>query len=216
MDDSLNFLVIDDHTMVRKGLALSLQSLGDQISISEAGTCEETFSYLTGQVNYDLIVLAIGLPDMDGIQCLKKIKELKPLSPVVISSASDTVYDIQQSLEHGASGFIHKSEGQGILLNAIRLILSGGSYFPTSLLSSSTTPFEKQITDITQLSLTPRQHQVLKHITQGQPNKIIADFLGCTESTIRVHATAIFKALGVNNRTEAAIIGKKLGLTETK
>jgi DNA-binding NarL/FixJ family response regulator len=209
MDESLKFLIVDEHTLFRKGLALSLSSLGDNISFTEAKNCQEALNSLE-QSRFDLIMLDNDLPDMSGFQCLKIIKDRNAQSPVIINSASYLLSDFKQYQEFGASGFIHKSEVEDNLLCAVRLILSGGSYFPTSLLSSDSESVEKEVSSIELLSLTPRQHQVLEYITLGYTNKLIAYKLGCTESTIRVHATAIFKVLKVKNRTEAAIMGRKL------
>jgi DNA-binding NarL/FixJ family response regulator len=127
---------------------------------------------------------------------------------VVILSASNLRSDVQRALDIGAVGFIHKDITAAVILNAIRMILSGGIYVPPNLMNS---PQENNSKKIIQ-ALTPRQRQVLIRLAAGDSNKVIAAEMGLSEATVKMHITAIFKHLGVSNRTQAALEAEKLDL----
>jgi DNA-binding NarL/FixJ family response regulator len=214
MDDELRILIIDDHSLVRAGTKLALQNLNKEIIAYEAESFSEAMIVLSKQTDLDLVLLDINLPDKSGFLILQYIKKSLSLVPTVIISASDNSSDIYTAIENGARGFIHKSEDEEIMINALKLVLSGGKYIPPTLISGIKTQKNINQSDPSEISLTPRQQQVLTLISQGKPNKMIADHLGCTESTVRVHVTAIFKALGVSNRTEAAARARNNALFE--
>ncbi len=214
MDGVLRILIVDDHSLVRAGTKLALQNLSKKIIIYEAESYSDAMNILSSQSDLDLVLLDINLPDKNGFLILQYIKQSLSLVPVIIVSASDNSSDIFHAMENGACGFIHKSEDEEIMINAIKLVLSGGKYIPPALISGIKTQKNLNQVNPVDVSLTPRQQQVLLLVGQGKPNKMIAEYLGCTESTVRVHITAIFKALGVGNRTEAAAKARKNGLLE--
>ncbi len=215
MEDVLRILIIDDHSLVRAGTKLALQNLNAKIIAYEAESYSDAMIILSSHSDLDLVLLDINLPDKNGFQILSYIKKSLSLLPVVIISASDNSSDIFHAMENGACGFIHKSEDEEIMINALNLVLSGGKYIPPALISGIKTQDHVNKTNPDDdSSLTPRQQQVLLLMSQGKTNKMISDHLGCTESTVRVHVTAIFKALGVSNRTEAAAMARNNALIE--
>lgn len=214
MDDVLRILIVDDHSLVRAGTKLALQNLNKELITYEAESYADAMIILSEQTDFDLVLLDISLPDKNGFLILQYITKSLPLVPIVIISASDNSSDIYHAMENGACGFIHKSEGEEIMINVLKLVLAGGKYIPPALISGIKTQKHLNHNNPHEISLTPRQQQVLSLICQGRPNKMIAQHIGCTESTVRVHVTAIFKVLGVSNRTEAAAIARNNSLLE--
>jgi DNA-binding NarL/FixJ family response regulator len=159
--------------------------------------------------------LDLNLPGMDGLHGLARLREASPATPVAILSATDDREHVHQALALGAAGYIPKSAGSDVILNAIRLVLAGGVYLPVSLVQpDSAEPSEIELNGSSDVShgLTPRQHEVLELLTQGLSNKQIARRLGVAENTVRVHVAAILRLLGASNRTEAGYRALRLGL----
>lgn len=206
----MNILIIDDHPLFREGLSHILDKLEEDIIISEASNYETALTRISSMPEIDLVFLDLNLPGKDGFDVLNVIRQQYSALPVVILSASNRRSDIQLCLESGARGFIPKETNSAIILNAIQLILSGGIYTPQCLLQNE--HFGSLDSDSTHTGLTPRQKEVLALLSSGHSNKYIAEELQLAESTIKVHITCIFKALGVNNRTQAVLAAKKNNL----
>lgn len=205
----MNILVIDDHALFRTGLRQLLTSLSDEVSIIEAGSCQEAFGLVDDRL--DLILLDLSLPDMDGFEAMDKLAELAPTTPLAIISASEDSWDIKRAMEEGAMGYISKTEDEKVILSAIHLILSGGIYVPPSYLNiSQPTPHKKQhsLAD----RLTPRQRDVLKLLSKGKSNKEIARSLDLSETTVKTHVSALLKTCEAHNRSELIVIAQRLGI----
>jgi DNA-binding NarL/FixJ family response regulator len=129
---------------------------------------------------------------------------------VVVLSASEQPDIVMRALDAGAMGFIPKTSSNEVLLGTLRLVLSGGVYLPAEVLRRS--PIQASAASYRDLGLTQRQAQVLALVVQGKPNKIICRELALAEGTVKIHVTAILKALDVTNRTQAVIAVGKLGL----
>jgi DNA-binding NarL/FixJ family response regulator len=134
---------------------------------------------------------------------------------VIVLSSSEEPRDARRALAQGALGYVSKSASQHTLISAIKLVLQGEIYVPPLILnetggSGHAAPFSRNAD--TGPPLTPRQIEVLRRLSEGQPNKIIARELGLSERTVKAHITAIFKALNVVNRTQAAAVGRHAGL----
>jgi len=205
-------LIIDDHSLVRDGMRLLLEGLDPTVSVFEAGSCEEGLEQLGSVESLELVLLDLSLPGTSGLGCIARIREQFPDTPIIIFSASEKSSDARAVLDAGVEGYIPKAASGEVVLSAIRLVLSGGTYFPTSMVLAEQQEDELSAVVEKPVQLTPRQLDVLKLLAQGKPNKLIADALDMAESTVRVHATAIFKALEVTNRTEAAYAAVRLGL----
>jgi len=207
----MKFFLIDDHDIVRVGLKLALQELDSSIEFMEARDGKEARQVLTSEPDFDLILIDLFLPDTTGLELLEYIGSQWPDIPVAIISASDEVSDMRRVLDYGASGFIPKTTTTKILLKAVSLILSGGTYIPEHFLNASyqdkNEQSEKNIEELKTL-LTKRQIEVLKLIATGQSNKIIAQILKLSENTVKIHVAAIFKILKVKNRTSAVLVAQ--------
>lgn len=207
----LKILIADDHELFLDGLRLALSDLDEDMNINMVHNHRELQEKADGQTPYDLILTDLAMPGLAWHESLRLLKEHNPETPIVILSA---VYDreiVLQAVDIGASGFIPKTSSNKIILSALHLVLSGGLYLPSELLNP--TPAESAGGEAKGL-LTPRQLDVLRLMGQGKPNKIIARELDLSEGTVKLHVTAILKALNVINRTGAVVAGRNLGLID--
>jgi DNA-binding NarL/FixJ family response regulator len=215
----LKVLVVDDHPLIREALRQVLRALSKNIELLEAGSATEALAAADKCDGLDLILLDLTLPGRDGYEVLRELRERYPAYPVVVLSASDQSEVVMRALDAGAMGFIPKTSSNEVLLGALRLVLSGGVYLPAEVLRHSPAPVlvsrsaaAAAGTGYRDLGLTERQAQVLALVVQGKPNKIICRELNLAEGTVKIHVTAILKALGVTNRTQAVIAVGRLGL----
>jgi len=209
----VNILLVDDHPLFLGGISAILQRLEDGVNILTSGSCEEALELIGQNKNIDLILLDLNLPGISGADGIKEIRRLLPATPLAVLSAAEERDKIMRVIEEGANGFIPKSSSADIIINAVRLIMSGGVFLPMAILDSVNTKSERNNKG-QQHNLTPRQLDVLKLLSEGQPNKVIANQLGMAENTVRIHVSAILKALDVSNRTEAGAVARRLGLIE--
>lgn len=215
----MKVLVVDDHPLIREALRQVLRALAKNIELLEAGSAAEALAAADKCDGLDLILLDLTLPGRDGYEVLRELRERYPSYPVVVLSASDQSEVVMRALDAGAMGFIPKTSSNEVLLGALRLVLSGGVYLPAEVLRHSPAPVlisssaaAAAGTGYRDLGLTERQAQVLALVVQGKPNKIICRELNLAEGTVKIHVTAILKALGVANRTQAVIAVGRLGL----
>ncbi len=202
----MKILLVDDHILFRDGLKLVLKQLGDDVDISECGTCTEAYKIIRENEGFDLILLDVDLPVISGMEGLKDFRELDPGAPIVFLSGSEDRNLIKKALEQGVMGYIPKTLSSEIMIQALQLILKGGRYVPDNILNAANG--QKQ----TKIALTARQNEILQLISQGKANKEIARTLGIADNTVRVHISAIFQILNVTNRTEAAFAALQEGL----
>lgn len=233
----MRILIADDHELFRDGLRLVLQELGPDVQVLEAPTFDAALDAVLTPPGVDVLLLDLVMPGTAWNDGLRQLKEKAPAVPVVILSASDDRRLVLESVRLGASGFIPKTSSSRVMLSALRLVLSGGVYLPPTLLDESG---EANTQDPTALlssahglnaadsaaeparqadlppdvsPLTPRQREVLALLGQGKSNKEIARILDLSEGTVKLHVTAILKALNVSNRTGAVVAASRLGLT---
>lgn len=202
----MRILVVDDHPLFRSGIAGVIAELAAAVETTEASSCEKALGLLAAGREFALILLDLNLPGMDGMTGLARLRDAAPATPVVVLSATEDSRKIKQAIAAGAKGYVPKSAGRDILLNALRLVLSGGVYLPINIMESpapAATAAEQ---------LTPRQREVLQWLVRGKSNKEIADLLGMAENTVRVHVAAIFRYLDVKNRTQAGYAATRRGL----
>lgn len=201
----MHVLLIDDHPLFRSGIGAVVDELCAGARTTEASSCEEALVLIAAGAEFGLILLDLNLPAMDGMTGLTRLRDATPATPVVVLSASEDVRKIKHALNAGAKGYIPKSAGRELILNALRLVLAGGIYVPVNLISPQPAAADDG-------QLTPRQRDVLRWLVRGKSNKEIADVLGMAENTVRVHVAAILRYLGVRNRTEAGFAATRRGL----
>ncbi|MDP9195975.1 MAG: response regulator transcription factor [Pseudomonadota bacterium] len=218
----MKILIGDDHLLFREGLRRLLETLGPDITFREAGTFGEMQEEARSGTHFDLALMDLQMPGWPGFQGVAEIKKSLGKAPLIVVSASETREHIRLALEAGASGYIPKSSSVKVMLGAVNLVFSGGVYVPSvalqdqegggqGMLSAGPAAAESDGMEL----LTPRQRDVLRCLKEGKSNKQIAYELNLSEGTVKIHATAIFRTLGVRNRTQAVIAASEMGRRET-
>jgi DNA-binding NarL/FixJ family response regulator len=222
----LKFLIADDHHLIREGLKNALQGPYHDLLVIEAKDGGQVLEMVEANPDLNLILLDYFMPGTDGYGLIGTLCDCYPAIPVVIFSASEDPVLMHKVFDRGCVGFIPKVTNQDVIISAIQLVLSGGTYIPPELMDpgNSVNQEEKKKTGslIGSFSLpesahvfsklTQRQQDVLRLLAKGETNKNISRHLNVSENTVKVHVTAILKALGVSNRTQAVIISQKLDL----
>ena len=214
----LKLLVIEDHALVREGLVRLLAQLGDGVVMRERADFESALTVLESEDEFDLILLDLALPGVDGFVGLDILRRRFPTVPVVVVSAFDDPPTVRRVMHLGASGFIPKSFSGQEVLDAVRRVLAGDLFHPTGTHSGArldnAIPLPPSGAGISpgELGLTDRQTQVLALMVRGHSNRDIAERLGLSEGTVKIHVTAIFKALGVGSRTQALVAVTRYGI----
>ena len=210
----MKILIVDDHALFREGLRYVLSELDDNVQVLESPTFEQATRYISDNPDLDLLLLDLNIPGEDGFVTLNLLSKKYPALPTVILSASNQRSDIQRALDAGAAGYIQKDTTSKVVLNALRLVFSGGIYVPPEMVQQDLT---QKTDDVAKsASLTPRQIDVLALLARGYSNKEIATEINVTAATVKMHITSIFRSLGVSNRTQAAMVAEKLGLDGLK
>jgi DNA-binding NarL/FixJ family response regulator len=215
----MKILIVDEHPMLQDGLELLLRQLDPGVEVARARNLKGL--ELDQDAMPDLILCDIAASDEtveEGMAALDALHGRIPDIPLIVISATRDRTVISGALEAGARGYILKTYGGDLILSAIRLVLSGGVYVPPELFETITGgPAEDASSPILRSGkpkLTPRQHDVLILLARGCSNRDIARTLGVAEGTIKIHVAAIFKALNVSNRTQAAIEAARFGLLD--
>lgn len=201
----MKLLVIDDHPVVRDGLGAVLRQLEGGTEVLEAGDGDSglALAALHGDLRCVLVDLRMG--GLAGLPTLSRLRALRPGLPVLVVSASEDPADVRRAMAAGASGYVPKSAGRSTLLAAVRLVLAGERYVPPLLLQ------EDVPSPASLAGLTPRQQEVLGLLCQGHANREIGRALDMHEKTVKAHVGAIFKVLGVVNRTQAVEAARAAG-----
>lgn len=207
----MKILIADDHDLFREGLRHILERMRDDLTVLEAADFTQATAAVEQDSDIGIVLMDLSMPGEDWADALTRLRELRPEIRVIILSASDDRRQILYALSLGAAGFVSKTSSSRVMISAIQLVLAGGVYLPTALLQqgddaggggaqrSGAAAF-----------LTPRQREVLALLGKGQSNKEIARVLHLAEGTVKLHVTAILKALGVNNRTRAVVAAAQL------
>jgi DNA-binding NarL/FixJ family response regulator len=215
----MKILVIDDHVLIREALHGVLRELKADVAVDEAATSRQALDKIRSVADYELILLDLSLPDVDGFELMSIIAEHHGPLPIVVLSASNDRDTVVRAMELGAVGFIPKAAPREVMVSAFNLIFAGGIYIPPEILGrgpSVTRPAaslpETKAVSAAELGLTERQMEVLALMMHGKSNKAICRELDLAEPTVKNHVTAILKALKATNRTEAVIAAGARGL----
>ena len=213
----LKLLVVEDHALVREGLVRLLAQIEPGATVMESADFESALAILDGDEEFDLLLLDLALPGIDGFAGLDILRRRYPAMPVAVVSAFDDTPTITRVMNLGASGFIPKAFSGEALLSAVREVLAGNIFRPSGLQGSrldDATPVPPNKISIRpeEVGLTDRQAQVLALMVRGLSNRDIAEQLELSEGTVKIHATAVFKALGVNSRTQALVAVARYGI----
>lgn len=213
----LNILLADDHELMRLAMRRALQPLARQISWVEAADAAQVDAELARGVDFDLALVDLHMPGTAGTSTIARWRREHPALPLVILSATEDPGLVRELIALGVSGFVPKSDAASVMLQAIRLILAGGTYAPLRFLSETSSADKATAEAASAASgLTGRQIEVLRLLARGLPNKAIARELGLAEATVKVHLLAIFRVLQARNRTEAVVAAQRqVGLIST-
>jgi two-component system, NarL family, nitrate/nitrite response regulator NarL len=212
---SMKLLIVDDHPVVRDGLAALLRQLAPEVTVLMAEDGSRGLGVVDAHPDLDLVVLDLAMPGSDGFAVLDEFGRLQPQLPVVVLSSSEDPRDVRRALAFGALGYIPKSAPPRTILAAVQFVLAGNVYVPTLLAQNPASARDEAGNDSAgrhAVSLTSRQIDVLRLLRQGRSNKEIGRTLGLSEKTVKVHVTALLKALNVANRIQAAAMADKVGL----
>ncbi|NTS76946.1 response regulator transcription factor [Catenovulum sp. SM1970] len=207
------FLIADDHPLFREALTGALEKTFDDLAIQESENLEKTLSLLEQDDDLDLVLLDLHMPGSGDFYGLIRVRDLYPQLPVAVISGSDDAEIVSKVMGFGALGFISKASSSKQIAEAIEQILEGDTYVPEHLIDQIENLSEEDQALASKISeLTPQQYKVLTFVHQGYLNKQIAFELNISEATVKAHMTAIFRKLGVTNRTQAVLIAEKLQL----
>lgn len=211
----MKILICDDHAIFRAGVRTVLEDLGVDADLADVGDAETAMAVVDSG-GIDLVLLDLELPGIGGWEALRRMRTEHSDVPVVIISASENPEDVRRALAGGASGYIPKTQAPAVLRSALELVISGNVYVPPQVLPSDGVRARRRGERYREgaARLTPRQHEVLQHMSRGLTNREIARVLGVAEATVKAHLGAIFDALDVSNRTEAALVMRELGLED--
>lgn len=216
----MHVLIADDHRLVIEGVKLKMAELAETVDFTVAMTAQELMNVLAkADVDYSLALLDLSIPGANGLSHIEQVRNEHPSLPVVVLSGSEDADLMRRLLDLGVLGFIPKAYSPDVMLSAVRLVLSGGVYIPPMMLGQVSAAVPAAVTpavaspesiDSLRRILTERQVDVLRLLSQGKPNKLIARDLGISEGTVKIHLAAIYRALNVRNRTEAVVASRKL------
>ena len=200
----VRLMIVDDHPVVRVGLASVLSTQPDIDVVGSASSGPEALALLE-TITPDLILMDLRMPGMTGLEAIRAIN-LRPEPPrILVLTSFDTDEDIYQAVGAGAQGYVLKDAPQDRLLEAIHLVHARKRYFPADIAARLTERMARS-------NLTPREHQVLQLVAKGLTNKEIGRAFGISDNTARNHVNSIIEKLEVSDRTEAATIAMRQGL----
>lgn len=217
-------LIIDDHPLMREALSLALLMPAGEFDVETAPTLQAGTARMREQA-FDVVMLDLGLPGCTGIDALHAARKVESDAAIAVVSSTNDPRTIVACLRDGADGFIPKTASREVMIHALRLIVDGGTFVPPEAIGSlgalaaepAGAPAVRRsdapgAVDPRQLGLTERQIDVLRLILKGLPNKLICRQLQLAEGTVKVHVSAVLRALGVRSRTQAVVAAGRMGL----
>jgi two-component system nitrate/nitrite response regulator NarL len=206
----MKLLIIDDHPILREGIAAMLRQVEPDTIVLQAHDGAEGLHVAEAHDDLDAVMLDLMMPGMAGMTAIREFGKRRPDLPVIVLSSSEDPDDVRHALAAGALGYVPKSASPQTLVSALRFVLQGNIYVPPFILDQVANFADETAATGTTLAprLTDRQVEVLRLVCQGYSNKEIGRLLGLSDKTVKTHITAIFKALNVSNRTQAASVAR--------
>jgi DNA-binding NarL/FixJ family response regulator len=206
MDSVIRILAIDDHPLLREGLAAMIRPHADLEFVGTAASGDEGLR-LYRELLPDITLLDVRLPDSSGIDVLMALRAEFPNARVIMLSTFSGEADVQRSLAAGARGFLLKTMPPSAIIASIREVHQGKKVLPPEIASKLAELYDAD-------ALTPREIEVLQMLASGHRNQDVAQLLGISESTVKVHVSRVMEKLGAADRTEAVVIGIRRGLVQ--
>ncbi|SDH95529.1 LuxR C-terminal-related transcriptional regulator [Alloyangia pacifica] len=202
-------LIVDDHPLYSDALAAALRMAFPECQSAKAQSLGAALDLLASGCRPDLVIFDLKLPDVCGISGFQRLREALPDVPVLVVSSLTSAQVVQALMAEGAAGFLPKDAPAPLLREALESIVAGRCYVHPGYLGAAVSepeevPFEKAHPKLAEL--TPQQKRIMKLICAGKPNKQIAYELDLAEATVKAHITALLRRLGVQNRTQAAVL----------
>ena len=201
---TIKVLAVDDHPLVRKGIASILANEPDMRLVGEANNGREAVD-LFRQFQPDVTLMDLRMPEMDGVQATQAIRRDYPEARIIALTSYDGDQDIYRALEAGVRGYMLKEMVHTDVLRALRTVHSGKRLMPQEVAQRLSEYFP-------QVALTQREVEVLGHVAKGMANKEIAELLGTASGTIKMHIQNILEKLGAADRTHAVTIAIQRGI----
>ena len=196
-------LLVDDHPMMRRGIRQLLELEDDFLIVGEANNGEEALS-LIDSLQPQLILLDNNMPQMNGVETLKRLRQVGYTGKILLFTVSDAERDVRDALRFGADGYLLKDMEPEKLIQQVREALQGELVISPTLTRVLAQAL-REPQGAPQVELTERERQVLKMIAGGNSNKMIGRKLGITEGTVKVHVKNLLHKLGLRSRVEAAV-----------
>lgn len=200
-------LLVDDHPVIRMAVRILLEQTGYEV-LAEASNGVEAVQ-LARTHHPDVIILDIGIPDLDGFEVIERIKALKLESKILVLTSQPVAAFSLRCMQAGAAGFVSKQEDLNGLVNAIQAVISGYNYFPS--LPTGGTPGESSEAELLK-TLSNREIMVLQQLAQGRTNKEIADVMLLSNKTISTYKVRLMQKLHVNSLVALVELAKRNGL----
>jgi DNA-binding NarL/FixJ family response regulator len=205
MEKKITVLLVDDHSLVRRGFRRMLEDEADMKVVGEAGSGEESIK-LAKELHPQVVVMDCALPGIDGLQATRQILQDAPQTAVLMLSMHTEDTWVRQAIEAGAKGYVLKNAMDLELGSAIRKVAAGETVFDPQVEQRSALKGERNA------GLTQRELEVLKMIVDGKSNKEIATELGLSANTVAVHRANIMNTLGIHKTAELVVYAIRAGL----
>lgn len=222
----MKVMLVDDHALFREGLRYMLQQVPDVDEVIEAENYYDALLLGERYPELDLAVLDLHMPGCEGVSSIRFFHQRFPYIPIMVISAEDDRGVMERILNAGAMGYLCKTASVPVLLNAVKMVLSGEIYVPSQVISPLPTSVSSDPEESSQVAgdmrrrytneygLTARQMEVLKHLVNGLSNREISETMGLAEGTIKIHLSGLFHTLRVKSRLEAIRVAQQMGLVE--
>jgi DNA-binding NarL/FixJ family response regulator len=211
---SIKVLLVDDHPVVREGLRIMLTETGIDV-VGDVGTARDAIQ-LTAKTAPDVVLLDMGLPDLDGVTALKRIKQVRPASAVLVLTMHDAPALVRGAVQAGAAGYLLKGVSRRELLSALCAVRDGDAVLDPSLLRSLTSDAPGKPSATPALTavqpLTPVERDVLRLVAVGLTNREIAGRLRWSVATVKKYVRRLLAKLDASDRTQAAVAAVRRGL----
>ena len=204
----IGVLIVDDHPVVREGLAAVLEDTKDVRVVGSLGSAEEALASAAAAPP-DVVLLDLELPGMNGVDAIPRLTAAAPRSRIIVLTAYDTEERVLGALKAGAAGYLLKGAGAAEIVQAIRAVAAGGSYLTPRVAARVVAQVNAPRRSG---RLSDREREVLRLVARGRANQQIARDLGIAERTVKFHMTSIFNKLGADNRAQAVAIATERGL----
>ena len=212
----MRIMIVDDHALVRRGMSYVVKEGFSDADVVEAESSAVALEVLKSGTKFDLALVDVRMPDLDGLELLRAVKAEWPDMPVIMLSTYENAPYVKRALADGAAGYLLKDATPEDLSQAINVAMSGsGNVLSPRVIQNLFDEQQGGTNDNgrrNEFNLTQRENDILAQLAEGRSNREIAQSLFLSEKTVKAHLAAIFRKLGVTNRTQAAMMAVQMGV----